>query len=383
MSLILKSNNTASKFLFGSSGIFTNQRFEFLADFSTNTYQKGSGEAVPLKEVLTTARATTANIFNEDGSSLKVEADQPRIGYNPANKTSGLVMESKGLSYVFDAPKTGAITIGNTLPIDFFVVKIEGTGSVDISSPDIVAKYGKATSNSIMYFKSNKKGTLSDVTMTVTGDVSRVSISTTMNFPANNTSYLGAVTNGRTKDERNTLNLSGKMTGGNDYTIFVKFTPNFHDKEAFVSLESTKTSAVLPILSFQQAGRLESGVTLDDKIAIEFGGVFYRDYYSDEIFVNYVVGTKTVKQVKFMDYDINKPLYLALSCTPDGFRIAFNGQCSELLTGLPPVNLSEIDFGLTSKFGDQVRPNGTFNKAAVFNKSMTRNELEQLTLKSI
>lgn len=378
MSLVLKSNNAAVNFLADKHGVYSKYQWSFMADFGNQEYLTDSS-TVSLEDILTTTRSARALTFDDNGNAIAVGAHTPRIGFNPETESKGLIVESRSLRYEFKSPSSGTKTIGKLLSPDLIVVEVQGSGSVDISGDMIVSKTSPAISDKPMYVKTSGEGTF-DPYFTVSGQVSNIVVSTQFAYPTQNTSVIYA-NGGRSTDERITLDASSAVSK-TDYTYLVAYYPNRFLSDVAEQLNINYLE--LPLFSINTASRWSGlNTTASGSKALEFGVRAYKDYHSDELVVNYMSKDSKTRSLTFVDYNKNAPTIIAVSCSTAGYRIAHNGQVSDLIDGIPPMILNEVVFGLTRSFGDQTRPNGTFNKVAVFDKAMAINELEQLTSKSI
>lgn len=384
MSLVLTSNREAVSYISDSYGIVSDKQWDFLADFSTLTFKKGDGDNVSQGSVLTTMRSTDANIFNAEGVVDYVGENTPRLSYNPVNKEQGLLVEPKGLFYEFNNPVTSSITIGKLVALDILRVEVFGSGKADLTGFDILSKHGMGTQDSPLYIKSSTEASYFNATLTITGSVSKVIISShTSSLYSNATSYLGAA-GGRTRDDATSLKVAPYVTGL-DYTYLVTMTPNEYFKDYFINdnYDGMTTVASVPLLSLASSNRWTSPTeTATNSYALEFVAKAYKTGTTDELSVIYMEKDSDKKTINLMKFDLNEPMVLAVSCSPSGYRISVNGQCTELINTIPVKLMQEVYFGLTRTGGDQARPTGTFGKVAVFNQSMSRVELERLTSKS-
>lgn len=382
MSLVLTSNREAVSYISDSYGIASDKQWDFLADFSTLTFKNGNGDNVSQGSVLTTLRAQKVNIFNTKGEVDYIKENTPRLSYNPVNKEHGLLVEPKGLFYEFNNPVTGTVTIGKTLPTDLMRVEVSGSGKADLTFSGIQSKHGMGTQDSPLYIKSSGQGSIS-ATLTITGSVSKVVVTTqTAPLYSNTTSSILGVTGGRVYDDVTSLKVAPYVTGL-DYTYLVTLMPNGYFKDYFINDNYVGMPAVVqvPLLSIASSGRWTPTIATDS-YALEFIAKSYNSGMTDELSVIYVKEGTAITTVNLTKFDLNKPMVLAVSCSPSGYRISVNGQCTDLINKIPAKLMQEVYFGLTNRGGNQVRPTGTFGKVAVFNQSMSRVELERLTSKS-
>lgn len=176
MTLVLKSDVAlTTKALGDKHGVISVTDWRYMFDFANDDYvmqQSGLKTQKAFADVAEVTRSSIAEYYDKnDGVHKIAPIDTRRITYDASKRRSGLLVETKRVNYF----KGSDVPVSQTAPLatgtNWYLLWIEGSGSVSVTGGGLSNKTGLGTAESPIIFK-NISSSGQDVNITVTGSPS-------------------------------------------------------------------------------------------------------------------------------------------------------------------------------------------------------------------
>lgn len=358
MTTIIKSNTVSKNTLGDIHGVVGNTDWSMMLDFANDKYIK-NGVEVTISDALTTDRNVEELVFDEEGIPSLIGKNVPRISYNYAQDTRGLVVESDYVTYIIPSGNPAPTTV--SLDSAVYTAQIEGTGSVDISSAALSHKLGLGTQDNPLTFRHPVKG---DVIITYTGEVKRVAItSVTTKTGYKSTKKYAEMYRGRGEKDIYKVDVSSAITGTN-WTVLFACRLNEVIREGF------EISNAQELLSLVEIGSPSKYFALHR--------VLNTDTVAQSLFARLYDGT--LKGLDGLMGMSEEYVVIAVTCSSEGFLLSCNGYTTTPIKYMDAFKPASITIGYSTQY--RFSAEATFNKFATYNYAMTSEQLSELTKKS-
>lgn len=365
MSTVLISNNTATKFLGDKYGVMGRTDWKLLMDFSNDTHILNKNP-ITMSGLLTNTRATPAITYDSAGVPSMVGNNKPRLSYNAEGTVRGLLSERASRSYLSPSlnPVSGTVAV-ECLADEVLLLQCKGTGSVSISGAAIKKQTGLGTEDSPIAFTLNNTSGLSDVQLTVTGDISHANISTQVNDVWKSSLQITELAGGRAKPESNVVNLASVVTGTN-WTVLVALTNN----KSLENQEVVRPNAAsnLPLL---EIGNSTTHIAFARGHDVKFTSNDLRVRLFDN----------TEKALNIMTAFPKDFVVVGVTSFDGGFYVSYNGHTSERMASIPNFVPTKLNLG-GSSWVPTLNAEACFSNLVVYDHAVSVQELTSLTLNS-
>lgn len=358
MSLVLKSNTSAKKIMGDKYGVVGNTNWSMMLDFASEQYVRNN-LPIALSTVLTNERNNEALVFDEGGNPTKISVNVPRLSYNYAQDTKGLVVETKHFAYI--NPSKNPVTTSQYLPGGVYTLTMEGKGAVNVDSPNITHKYGLGTKDSPIIFRLTPA---TSVNITYIGEVNYASITTVAGGTGfKSTNKYAELSVGRVSDDIYKVDLASAITSTN-WTVL------FACRANEVIKEGLNISNVDQSLALLEIGDSSKNITLSRKILRATDGHELNCRLFD------VVG-KAENNLISIDKDY---VVIGVSCSASGFYLSCNGYTTPIMQNMSAFKPTIATLGYSAFNKNSAE--ATFNKFATYNYALDPDELTELTKNS-
>lgn len=181
MTVIIKSNQVATKSMGNIFGLNVASDYSLMLDFNLSEYRKsvkGVTTQLAFEDVIELTRKSRATYISPSNEVEIAEIDEPRIDYDKRSGKKGLLLEPFHIEHILDnfSAKTQTVTLVHN-PRDKLILKVKGSGSATISGVVTVSDGSRstATEGKSVLCETTKDG---NAVITVNGTLEAISLQT-------------------------------------------------------------------------------------------------------------------------------------------------------------------------------------------------------------
>lgn len=373
MTLILKSDQVATRSIGNIYGINGEVDFQVMLDFNRGLYRyKDSGvlKDITLSQAIVLTRSSKAEYKDRSGVTRTAQANEPRIHYMSDLGVQGLLIEGARTNLFLNpnTPVTQTITIPNTGSVQALALKVEGTGSATMSGD--VASLSRAAAT-----QGNPQGALPitgpstiNVTVTITGNVTRCQLERTPSTTGGSyaSSFIPADIASRASD---IVVLSDYLISklANAKTIVCQFVYQERLVKGF--------SEVTGVFSLEDKDNVKGGVFVTRAIANSSG-----DATQKVVVVN--PGTTAIAKQNAMPSVDNRKVTTVIAFDGGGLNTiqAVNGSTKEVAGDSLAVSFNKMTIGGGDGFNTGAGQAGAIlTRLAIYDRKLTSDEISKIS----
>lgn len=369
MTIIIKSDQVATRSLGNIYGISGDLDFDVMLDFNRGNYvyrDSGILNKIPLADAITLTRASKATYKDSDNITQVADANQPRIHFMHDLGIQGLLIETSRTN-LLSGTSTQTITIPTTGSVQALALSVEGTGSATMS--------GNVQSlTSVSATESNPQGALpitgsgtASVTVTVTGSVTKLQLERTPSSTGGNyaSSFMPVGLVSRASDVVTLSNLLAAKLGTAG-TVVCQFA--YQKRLVMGFAESTG------VFSLEDSTKVAGGIYITRVLANSSGDATQK---ATAVAPN----TTTIEKTNAMPSVVNNKVTTALIYDRGlDMSQAVNGSTKDVTGTSSQLSPNRMTIGGGDVFSSATGAAGAIlTRLAIYNRKLSRGELAKIS----
>lgn len=369
MSVIIKSNQKATKSLGDIFGLRGPKDYTLMLDFNQGVYlkKKNGVQQLGLSEAISLTRPEKATYLDENNILRVAQANEPRIHFDPISGKKGLLLEgphTQQLSNIY-APASQTVNLTHSTS-DRLVLSCKGTGKVSLSGNVelVTGSPAFASENAPAMYRTTATGT---VNVTVTGSLEVFSlhfVNGTIGASAKmfTPSGLSAVTGDTCKLNPDLFNEI--LNGLSEYTIVM----NVREAKRAAEGAFTSRNTVFALIE----------ATPNDKKGIHLSRTLGSAPRFNYVFLNADGTTAKSRTVVASDSVYNQTYVVSHSNGSLDAYVARNGEI-DVASGEFVLNPKELVLGSPTSYIASSRLNGIITMLAIYPYKMTYSQVADIS----